>query len=117
MKQTLNWWAFQVFLSALAYAALGLEIEGALNVLKFLVWFLAVLLPFGMLDESIARSAAKPPVKWAPRGVAWIVDLSILVALVWCDHTFTGIAWAWALIVSFYAHSETAKLRARGAAA
>lgn len=52
---------YHVMLLALLYGAFGLEQQPFLNVLTFIVWASAVVMPFGLSDRSQQSHPHTPP--------------------------------------------------------
>lgn len=112
MVETVKWGIFQALMWALLYGAFVLQLDGALSVLKFILWTVAVLSLFGMTDKAIRDRATWPARPFARRTLSWVQSWATLGLLVWHGHTFTGVAWAIAMATIAASANAARKLRA-----
>ncbi len=91
--------SFSLF-PALIAAWLGLGLEGAGNVLLFLAWLMALVLPFGLAKKSISEAAAQPEQPQPFRHFRSAKNLACIGTLVWFGHFGLAslLAWSWACI-------------------
>lgn len=93
MKKLIVWTGIYCASWALLYATFALNIDGAMNVLKFFVWGIALLSPLLLLDIAMDSAA-----KQAPTPVRWLLqrlmDWITLLLLAWFGHLVTAGAWA-----------------------
>lgn len=114
--KTLKFWAVHALHWAVLYGAFVLNEDGAMYVLKFFVWCLAILAWALLTDSALAESAKKPRFwlrETASRAQAW----ATLGLLIWFGHIATALAWGWCMVVVAIHRDQTAKKRAAPAAA
>lgn len=86
-----RWWLLYALGWALLYGAFVLNLDGALYVLKFCIWFMAVLAPLLLTEAAIAKSVEEPPMPL--RSVmGQLRSWAALALLVWFGHIATGAA-------------------------
>lgn len=110
MKSNRTWAAVNALNWVLLYLAFWRGIPGALAVLKFICWFLAVASLFTLADSTIAAAAKKPRLGPIKRWVGHIAHFSTLGCLMWFGHPVTGAAYLWAMLV-LAAHENEAQKR------
>lgn len=89
--------------------------EGALRVLKFACWCVAVLSCLALTDDAIKGAAKLPPRKGLMPLLSWGQVWATLVLLVWFGHIVTGLVCAWGMLMLAASEAEVKKLRAKGA--
>lgn len=102
MKKLMTWALIHALHWAVLYGAFVLGSEGALHVLKFMVWLCAAFSLLLLANDEIERAAAKPrePVRLMLTNLqSW----ATLLALVWFGHIVTALAWGLAMAM-FAAH-------------
>lgn len=98
MSDLAKWWLWHALHWALLYGAFAAEMQGAMYVVKFVVWSFV---PFSLLllaDKAVADTAARPrrPLLNALKMLqAW----STLILLVWFGHIVTALAWAFVMFM------------------
>lgn len=116
MKDFVTRWLGHALHWAVLYGAFVAHSEGAMYILKFVVWAMVPMSLFLLADESIAGAAKKPPMPfYAALGAfqAW----ATLGLLVWFGHIASAIAWLVVIVMVFAHRSEVCKARARLASA
>lgn len=97
--KNLQWIPYSAFHGGLLYMAFWQEREGALHLLKFLCWCIALVSLFALSDEAMARASKLPPANVLKRAVVWSLSALTLLCLVWYGHPVTGAAWACAMLI------------------
>ena len=89
--KTIKWLLFAAGQAALFYLAFIEGINGALNIVLFLVWGLFLLSFFVFNDEFVNTSQGRTPS--VPRWLDVTTDLIFVGVLVWFGHVFTAMAY------------------------
>lgn len=112
MKQLVIWSCIYLATWVLLYASFALNMDGAMNVLKFLIWTRALLSPLLLLDAAVNLSAEKAP---APvrRVFRVMQDFTMLLLLVWFSHPFTSVALLFAMLCGRLNRAGSAAKRAQ----
>lgn len=98
MKDAMKWWLVHAVHWAVLYGAFAAQSDGAMYVLKFWAWVIAVMCGFMLTDASIA-DGAKKPARPMRRWLSWAQAWATLGLLVWFGHIATGLAWLWVMVV------------------
>lgn len=111
MKVLAMWWLRHVLHWAVLYGAFAAEVDGAMYILKFLVWVMAPLSLFLLANNAVVDAAKKPPHPVR-------ADLSMLQAwatlglLVWFGHIASALAWGVVMTMVAVHRDYTRKARA-----
>lgn len=106
-------WLVQGLIWAVMYGAFLAQLDGAMHVLKFWVWSMALLSLLLVTDRAVAdgaRQPARPVIEWLGLFQKWV----LLVLLVWFGHIAS--AGALALMMFMIAFHRDATRKARAAA-
>lgn len=115
MTDLAKWWLVHAMHWALLYGAFVANLDGAMYVLKFLVWALAPVSLLLLADEATTDAAKKPPQPvrgWLSRFQSWVT----LALLVWFGHIASGAAWGLVMLMCAIHREATRKVRAATAA-
>lgn len=95
---TLKWLVVRAIHLAILYGAFIAQIDGALYVIKFFVWSMAILSPVLLTDKAVTDSAKKPP--QPVRGLMiWFQAWATLGLLVWFGHIASALAWCFVMVM------------------
>ena len=90
MSNTLSWCINKAILIPTLVAGLVYNVDGALNVGVFMIWFGAVLSPL-LVNDTAARMYAEDPLR-APSAVVAVTWAFIAGLLVWYGYMWTAVA-------------------------
>ena len=113
MKKFAMWSIAHSLHWAVLYGAFFASVDGAMYVLKFMVWTMAplsVLLLVGQVAADVAKNPPTPVRNWMSMLQAWVT----LGLLVWFGHIASALAWGLVMLV-IALHREATK-KARSAA-
>lgn len=110
MKDFSKWFLVYMLHWALLYGAFFANLDGAMYVLKFWVWALAVLVCTLFMDVAV-EAAAKIPPKPTRRFFSLLQAWCTLGLLVWFGHIGTGVAWFWVLLAFAIARQKVISKR------
>ena len=111
MKSYFQWLVGHSLHWAVLYGAFAADVDGAMYVLKFLVWVLLPLSLFLLADKVAADAAKKPrtPIRGFLSALqAW----ATLGLLVWFGHIASALAWGFVMLVGAVHRDKTGKARA-----
>lgn len=109
-----RWVVWYVLLWGVLYGAFVAQVAGALHVLKFYVWAVALVSPMALADRVVAGSLeiqSRPLLGLLSRAQ----ELATLALLVWFGHFASAAAWALALAL-FDAHRKMVREARAGSA-
>lgn len=109
-KEIATWWLVHAAHWSALIGAFALHSEGVLYLLKFGLWIIVLASPLLLLDDCIAKAAAKPPNavrEPLSRALSW----ATLGLMVWHGHLITGTAWAIAMFIGALFRSLVADAR------
>ncbi len=111
---TVKWLAVHAIHWAILYGAFVAKIDGALYVIKFFVWAMAILSPVLLTDQAVTDSAKKPP--QPVRGwMIWLQASATLGLLVWFGHIASALAWCLVMVMTAVQSRIVRKVRASAA--
>lgn len=96
---------------ALVYAWLWLGMEGAGNLLAFMVYGLAIMAPLSLTKPAVKSLAENPP---AITGT-WPIGVACICALVWHGHIAMGVAYAFVMFMGLIARQAAEQARKEAA--
>lgn len=115
MTDLTKWWLGHALHWALLYGAFAAGLDGAMYVLKFLVWVLAPVSLFLLADKATTDAAKKPP-QPARTGLSRLQSWVTLALLVWFGHIASGAAWGLVMLMCAIHREAVRKARAATAA-
>lgn len=105
IKKQIIFFASHTLIWAVLYGAFALHLEGALNVLRFIVWSMVPLSVMLLPPDAIA-AAAKTPAAPVHIALSTLQAWAMLGLLLWFGHIATASAWAFVmLMVAAYRHA------------
>lgn len=113
MLKTGRWWLVYALTWAVLYGAFAAQLDGALYVIKYLVWVLVALSPVMVAVSVIEQSVKEPPMRLRS-ALLWLRNWVALGLLVWFGHFATGAALG---VVMLCAAAHGLAVRKRRAAA
>lgn len=108
--KTAKWAAWHAMHWAVLYGAFVAQMDGAMYVLKFLVWTMAPLSCLLMADAAVKNSAKSPP-QPTLAALNWLQSWATLGLLVWHGHIASGLAWLLAMLFVATHQDMVKKLR------
>ena len=107
MKDMMKWCFVHALHWAVLYGAFAAQADGAMYVLKFWTWVMAILSWVLLTEEAVANAAKKPPQPMR-RWLSWVQAWATLGLMVWFGHIVTGLAWLWVMVM-IAIHQEKVK--------
>lgn len=116
MKKLATWIVFHAAHWAVLYGAFGLDLEGAMYILKFFAWAMVFLAPLLLTDAAKENGAKENPAQ-VRRVMTNIQSWVTLLALVWFGHIATAVAWFWVMVCVAIYREQVKKMRTERMAA
>ncbi len=109
MLKKIKWFIWHIAHWAVLYFAFVPQIEGALHLMKFMVWGSSFLSLF-MLSKTTIEASAKNPRTPILNEFSNLQSWVTLGVLVWFGHFYTASAWAVAMVMVAGHRAEVRKL-------